>query len=1728
MVISKRFIRRAVAAMLVMAMVIPSVLIRPIFAETNLAETNLAETKQKVEYVNTLIGPNTSSTIAGPTMPNGSIHPSPETRSPKNGGYTSGQSVVGFAQLYSQGTGGTQSFGNFLISPQTGTLQTSEANHASAVTDEKGTANYYSATLSKYNIKAEVAPTDNAALYRFTYPESSDSSILLDVSRKIGDAVALRTGSVTIDAANKMITGGGLFRNNWNPSEWNMYFALQYDKTPTEIGVWDGTGLKPGTLSQSTSVNPNTSRLGAYMKFATTEGETVNVKIAISFVSVEKAKEFLNSQIPGWDYEGVKNAAGLAWNEVLDTVDLSDGASEAQKEKFYTALFHTNVQPRNRVSDHGEWDDYYTIWDSWKTVFPFQTLTRPEMVADNLNSFISRYNKSGYISDAFIQGKEFVCGQGGNDIENIIADAYLKNIPGVDWEAAYAAAKGNADNMRTPRYVESGYQYGTAAADKVALNGLRYSSRLYPSSATMGFAYNDYALAAMAKGLGKTADYNKYFARSSNWKNIWDPNMSGDGYVGFAHNKNAGGTFENASDNPTTGYNRDYYECSIWAGSYFPTFDVDSMVALMGGRYTFANRLDFALSKGSSYIDFGNEPAFQTIWLFATPQVKRPDLASKWVAQFLSKFPQGGYPGDEDNGAMSSIYMFMMSGFFPFSCSNSYYLHGGRLPEVTYNLANGKKFTIRNNNASAANIYVQSAKLNGQPLNESWITYEQIMSGATLEFEMGAKPSRWGREAVDPEKRPSDITNFNAEVAAKSVTLTWTAATDEEGIAGYHIYRGFDEDFVPSDDTFVGISGSTTYTEFPGYGVYYYKVLAENNSGNLSRNSPCAHAALDFTGTITSRYTGSLMLGATGKVNAMAAPTEDAQYAFDFNEGTKWSCRILTADTTETDIYPLGSMWLEVDLGTECDVTGWLVLNESPSELREFYLQKKDTPSGGYYDLRHITGNTNIGNNDPFIESLVEKLQAPVTGRYFRLLIPLASDNQTTDNARIKEFHLFGTRNSGAKKYSIKLNPVVGGSADVTVSRTEAEYKEEVIVDFNNLPEGYIVKSLGLAHENGTVSATKITSGVPAGTTRYSFIMPPRRITITPEIGEDFGAPSKVVSIKAEYAPLAVGRVKLSWDESQSDDVIEKYLIYRGVEGDFDISNESLVGESTSTAFTDTPLHDATYFYKITAVSKEGKESDPSDCFYVTVRYIKNASYGATTTTNIALNKDATANGYSAPAGTSNWEYPKNAVDGSSTTKWSCRRTGTPNQGSNTDEFGNFWLQLDLGATYLINRWVVKHAQAGGEAAGLNTRNFSLQAKVGEVWVDIDPVVGNTASITDRSVPNFSARYVRIYVKAPEQGSAGNPRIYEFELYSPAKPAAQYMGSLTALKTGKVHDQAAAAEGAAAALDMNSATKWSARVVVQSGSGYPDKSELAKYPQYPLGIMWLEVDLGSIQRVGKYSIYNESGSVLRDFYIQVKNANGGWDDVVHDTTTHSGTGEFGGTVAKPAVGRYFRLMIPVLGTNQTTDNARIREFHLFAPDTEISRPITILTTGGTATVVQSKTSAVMDDVVTIDVSNVESGKCVLSVKAVQHGVAVPVTEITEGVPAGVRRFSFTMPPCPTTVTLRIVPELFFETNLRVEDKTPISLADAEGKDLIASIFALNATKAPVTATFIAALYDASGKLIATSAKSDVVIAIGDPQTYQVTIPVTEQAQSYKLFIWDDSFVPLADALALNK
>ena len=697
-----------------------------------------------------------SATSAGPTLPNGSIHPSPETLEKDCGGYTRGEPIIGFGQAYVSGSGGTKCYGNFLLAPSVDKIELDHAKRASFATKGSEQAKCYEyKVLLENGISAKVTPARNAAIYSFTYPEHKDAYLLIDVSHKLDIDASMRCGSVTVDPKSKSVFGGGRFFGNWNGLDWNMYFAMYFDSDFESIGIFEGDMICAKNDDTPTCVSiDRETRLGAYIKFA--KGAVVKVKIAISFVSAEQAKSFLSEQIRGFDYGRVRSAAKGSWNDALGAIDFNVNDS-ALLRRFYTAMYHMNIQPRDRTNDHGKWDDFHTVWDTWKTLFPMYSLLYPQKMGEIVESMIDRAMENEslgngiVIADEFMTAQEYLAGQGGNDVENVIVDAYLKNVPlaKYSWKDAYRGLLRSAEQMRSHEYIEKGF----ATQNRRTASGAPYSWRFRPASVTLGFAFNDKAVATMARRIGTQKEYEKYEARSASWKKVWNTRAHSEGFFGFPQKANEDGSFDEGYD-PHGGYNSYFYEMTGWDASYVNYNDVPRLIEAMGGVETFTKRLIWACEHSvnyynddngkEGYLNFTNEPSFHIPWLFCTDEIRRPDLAARVIDGIIKRFSrENDYPGDEDNGGMSSYYLFLMCGFFPYATTEYYYLHGTRVEKIVFHLGNGKDLLITGENVGDKNIYVQSATWQGKPLDTCKLTHAQITEGGELHFVMGDKPSCW-------------------------------------------------------------------------------------------------------------------------------------------------------------------------------------------------------------------------------------------------------------------------------------------------------------------------------------------------------------------------------------------------------------------------------------------------------------------------------------------------------------------------------------------------------------------------------------------------------------------------------------------------------------------------------------------------------------------------------------------------------------------------------------------------------------------------------------------------------------------------------------------------------------------------------------------------------------------------------------------------------------------------
>ncbi|CAN5534044.1 hypothetical protein BH10BAC3_BH10BAC3_37110 [soil metagenome] len=449
----------------------------------------------------------------------------------------------------------------------------------------------------------------------------------------------------------------------------------------------------------------------------------VLIKVAISFSGFSNAEKYLQNELPEWNLADVKKKGMAEWEQKLECMKI-ESPSENQKKIFYTAMYHTMVQPRDRTGDNPKWentqpywDDNFAIWDIWRSAFPLMILIDPNMVRDNVLCFIDRGKHNGIVNDGFVAGVDRTDEQRGNDVDNVIAEALLKGVKGINWNEAYSVLKYNADNQRkglvAKNTADSNYKKNNARYKELGWVPESFNS----SSNTLEYAYNDFCVAQIANKLGKTTDHKKYLERSNGWTNLWNPTLESDGFKGFIDGRKADGTFlYQDAKTWAQSWKNIFYEGTSWTYSYFVPQDINKLMKLMGGKKMFAARLEHAMNK--KLIDYGNEPSFWALRTFN--HAGRPDLTSKWVRWIMNhNYDTTSGTGNDDMGAMSSWYVFSALGFFPNAGHDIYYLNAPLYNKSVITLGNGKKLTIAAKNFSDKNIYIKSCRINGKTWNSS-------------------------------------------------------------------------------------------------------------------------------------------------------------------------------------------------------------------------------------------------------------------------------------------------------------------------------------------------------------------------------------------------------------------------------------------------------------------------------------------------------------------------------------------------------------------------------------------------------------------------------------------------------------------------------------------------------------------------------------------------------------------------------------------------------------------------------------------------------------------------------------------------------------------------------------------------------------------------------------------------------------------------------------------------
>lgn len=737
--------------------------------------------KQAVDYINPMIGAVTygkkttdahgfGKTFPGAATPFGLVQLSPDTYTGGDNG--SGYSyehptLEGFSFTHMSGVGWFGDLGNFLVTPTTGKLITNrgvpddpENGYRSRFSHstEVATAGYYAVTLDDYQVRAELTAAPRAGIIRFTFPENDSSRIQIDLSRRVGGTSTEQFIKIenenTISGWMKCPPEGGGWGAGAGNADYTVYFWCQFSKPLTDYGIWsadipdEGRKMRHIRQPEYQDAVKNAPRfenakekqgkhLGFYTNFSTEAGEEVLLKSGISFVSVEGAKENLEHDIDHWDFDKVHEQARNLWSEAIKDVVVS-GASDNEKTIFYTALYHTMIDPRTFSDVNGNYVGadkkihqssdftYRTIfsgWDVFRSQFPLQTIINPQLVNDEVNSLLQMAELSGrnYLPRWEMLNSYSGC-MLGNPAVSVIVDAYEKGIRNYDIEKAFEFSKNSVDTFSN--------------------EPLGFTP--HSISKTLEYAYTDWCLGKFAESLNKENIATEYFRRSKNYKNIWNDD------VNWFRARDDKGNWKEWKGKTVHG--QGCIESNPFQQGWFVPHDIEGLKTLMGGQENFKDTLiDFFAQTPAdflwnNYYNHPNEPVHHVPFMLNAAGV--PHLTQKWTRKICSA-AYGTNPyglcGNEDVGQMSAWYVLAAMGIHPICPGdNKYQITSPVFQKIEINLSEdyyaGKQFTIVAHNNSPENIYIQSMKLNGEPLDRYWISHSEIVKGGILEMEMGPEP----------------------------------------------------------------------------------------------------------------------------------------------------------------------------------------------------------------------------------------------------------------------------------------------------------------------------------------------------------------------------------------------------------------------------------------------------------------------------------------------------------------------------------------------------------------------------------------------------------------------------------------------------------------------------------------------------------------------------------------------------------------------------------------------------------------------------------------------------------------------------------------------------------------------------------------------------------------------------------------------------------------------------
>ncbi|MFL5730296.1 MAG: GH92 family glycosyl hydrolase [Cytophagaceae bacterium] len=723
-----------------------------------------------IQYVNPFIGtdavgnPAIGTTSGGNTYP-GAVRPfgmvsvNPHTDSVAPNGYFFGKKFMyGFGHVHMSGVG-CQDLGNIVLMPGQGKVTPDMKDYRSDFEEEQASPGYYKVHLKKDNIVAEMSSTLRSGISKYTFQHASDSSnIIIDLTQGAIPKLASQPSlEGSIEAISETEVEGWNYSGDFcsGKSFHAVYFVARFSKPAVRHGVWKDKKIIVGKGVKGKD-------FGAYLSFKTAKGESILVKVGISYVSVGNARENLDAEQPGWNFEQVKKDSENEWQKELSKVQV-EGGTQKQKTIFYTGLYHMLLHPNVFSDVNGEYppmrefpshksgpvkkaEGYtrytvFSLWDTYRNVHPFFSLVYPERQRDMTISLIEMYEESGRLPKWELAGGETNTMVGDPSIP-VIADSYIKGIRDIDTAKAFRAMNSNARNLQ--------------ATVRPGLNSyLRY--KYIPQddrgewlwgtvSTTQEYAFADWTLAQYCKAIGREKEYKEYLERSMYYRNLYDPksgfirprNKDGKWYEPFNPDNFQGGDF----NFPGAG-GPGYVEGNAWYYQFFVPHDIPGLIGLMGGEEKFTEALNRCFT--SNKFSLWNEPdmAYPFLYDYVKGQAWRTQQEVRRQMEMNFDASPQGIPGNDDCGTLSGFYVMGAMGFYP-ACpgSNEYQLCTPLFDKITIQLSDkyygGNKFVIETKNNSKENIYINSLELNNNKCGNQVLKHEDIIKGGKLSIDLSA------------------------------------------------------------------------------------------------------------------------------------------------------------------------------------------------------------------------------------------------------------------------------------------------------------------------------------------------------------------------------------------------------------------------------------------------------------------------------------------------------------------------------------------------------------------------------------------------------------------------------------------------------------------------------------------------------------------------------------------------------------------------------------------------------------------------------------------------------------------------------------------------------------------------------------------------------------------------------------------------------------------------------